>query len=121
MTTTSRRYYSDMGLEFLSRAQTYLAEDDLRQASEKGWGAAAQMVKGVAQTRGWPHNSHHHLFRAIERLADEADDEQLRTLFHAANSLHINYYEGWMERGMVANGLTEVATLVEKLDPLSTA
>ena len=44
--TTNGQYYSDTGREFIARARTYLAEDDLLQASEKGWGAAAQMVQG---------------------------------------------------------------------------
>ena len=35
--------------ELLAKAQEALDQDDLLQASEKGWGAAAHMVKGVAE------------------------------------------------------------------------
>ncbi len=110
---------SDTGHEFLARARTYLAEDDLRQASEKGWGAAAQLVKAAAETRGWPHRSHRDLYITINRLADEGGDEQLRDLFDSASALHINFYEDWMPPDMVARSLTRVSDLVERLDALT--
>ena len=51
--TQRTQYHDATGREFLARARAYLAEDDLLQASEKGWGAAAQMVKAAAEARGW--------------------------------------------------------------------
>ena len=115
---TNGQYYSDTGRDFLARARTYLAEDDLSQASEKGWGAAAQMVKAAAESRGWRHNGHRDLYTAINRLADETGDPNLRRLFHTASSLHANFYEGWQPREMVEQGLSDVAELVETLDAL---
>ncbi len=117
--TTNGQQYSDTGREFLARARTYLAEDDLLQASEKGWGAAAQMVKAAAESRGWRHRSHRDLYVAIGRLAEEAGDPSLRALFHSASSLHTNFYEGWQPEDMVEQGLTDVAELVGKLDGLT--
>lgn len=38
------RYYNVKGWDFLTKARNYLAEGDLLQASEKGWGAAAEVV-----------------------------------------------------------------------------
>ena len=111
-------YHAETGRDFLARARAYLAEDDLLQASEKGWGAAAQIVKAVAESRGWAHNGHGQLFEAINRLANETRDEQLRVLFHSANSLHANFYEGWMPREMVEAGIDQVADLVAKLEEL---
>ena len=111
-------YYNTTGWEFLARARTYLAEDDLLQASEKGWGAAAQMVKSVAEARGWPHNGHHHLWRTINRLADETGDRDIRMAFGAAGELHINFYEGRLSRDVIKENLTDVAGLVSKLEAL---
>ena len=102
----------------MDKAWKYLHEGDLIQASEKGWGAAAQMVKAAAEARDWRHNGHGELFRAINRLADETDDRQLRTLFHVANSLHVNFYEGWLPQELVEDGLEQVAELVRRLDRL---
>ena len=42
----------------LEQARTELAAGDVRQASDKGWGAAAQAVKTVAVVRGWKHRNH---------------------------------------------------------------
>ena len=108
-------YHNATGRDFMAKAWKYLDEGDLAQASEKGWGAAAQMVKAAAESRNWRHNGHAELYRAIDRLSD---DEQLRALFHAASSLHINFYEGWLPREMVRNGLAQVTELVGKLERL---
>lgn len=118
MTTDTPRYH-DTGREFLARARTYLDEEDLLQASEKGWGAAAQMVKAAAHARGWRHRSHRDLYRAVDRLVEETGDRDLWTLFHTASSLHANFYEGWQTREMVEQGVSDVAALVEKLDGLT--
>ena len=109
-------YHKAASHDFMEKAWKYLDEGDLVQASEKGWGAAAQMVKAAAEARDWRHKSHVELYRAVDRLADESDDEQLQELFHFASSLHINFYEGWMPRRMVRIGLAKVGELVDSLE-----
>ena len=47
--------------EMLAKAEEALAQDDLLQASEKGWGAAAHMVRAIAERRGWAHKGHSEL------------------------------------------------------------
>ncbi len=111
-------YHNAAGRDFMAKAWKYFHEGDLVQASEKGWGAAAQMVKAAAEVRGWRHQSHGELYQAIDMLADESDDEHLRELFHAASALHINFYEGWMPRRMVGSGLGQVGHLVDSLERL---
>ncbi len=51
-----------------AQARAELAGGDARQASEKGWGAAAQIVKAVANSRGWQHRGHSLLFDAVGDL-----------------------------------------------------
>ena len=63
--------YAQAARHLLEQASAELAQDDVRQASEKGWGAAAQMVKAVAEQRGWQHRQHAALFAAVSRLVDE--------------------------------------------------
>ncbi len=118
--TSNGSSYSDTGHEFLARARTYLAEDDLRQASEKGWGAAAQLVKAAAETRGWPHRSHRDLFHTVTRLVEETGDGELHSRFGIAAALHTNFYEGWLDRDTVEDHLIHVGELVERLDALTT-
>ena len=115
---TQRQQYATISREFLAKARAALAQGDLDQASEKGWGAAAQMVKAIAEQRGWPHNGHGYLFQNLSRLVAETGDRQLGTLFHVANSLHVNFYEHWLPADLVESGLEEVDELVGKLERL---
>ena len=55
--------YQQASEHFLAQARLELAGGDLAQASEKGWGAAAQMLKAIAERRGWEHNRHRHYHR----------------------------------------------------------
>ncbi len=102
----NRPSHQEQGRISLAQAEEELAKDDLRQASEKGWGAASQMVKAVADARGWDHKGHAQLFKAVGSLADEHDDKALRRLFSSANDLHINFYDRIPEpaRGFCAHG-----------------
>ena len=104
--------------DFIGRAQRYLAAGDLLQASEKGWGAAAEMVKAVAESRGWEHVSHRDLWRAVNRVAVESGDEELRSFFSIAGQLHTNFYEGWLPVEFVEDHLGQVGELLRRLAPL---
>ena len=101
---TQNNDYANAGRGVLAKAFEDLAKGDLRQASEKGWGAAAQMVKAVATRRGCDHDGHGYLFQVVGRLVVETGDDQLSSLFHVANSLHSNFYENWLPEEMVRSG-----------------
>ena len=53
---TSSTYHVASG-QLLRQAKVELAAGDVRQASEKGWGAAAQIVKAIAARRDWEHQT----------------------------------------------------------------
>ena len=91
---------------------------DMRQASEKAWGAAALAVKAAAEQRGWVHDSHVRLFDNVKRISQETGDAELHDLFHVANSLHQNFYEGWQTDDSVQRGIQRVRVLVDRLDAL---
>ncbi len=114
----SRLAYRDQSRAYLEQANEELARDDLRQASEKGWGAASQIVKAVAEERGWEHRGHRQLHDAVSMLVDETGDEDLSALFAVANHLHINFYEGWLDRSIVALHLRQVARFIDKVEAL---
>ena len=117
MATAAERH-SITSRELLVKAEESVAQDDLLQASEKGWGAAAHMVKGLAQNRGWQHNGHRELYQVVNRLAQETDDRGLRILFNSASALHSNFYEDWMPKEMVEDSLTQVREFLQKLEDL---
>ena len=114
--TTRTNYHSDTAAEFLIKGRAHLAEGDLLQASEKGWGAAAQMVKAVAETRGWRHSTHGDLYRAVHRLAGESPDQRLGILFRSASALHQNFYEGDMPEEAVAEGIDDMEQFAAALE-----
>ena len=76
--------YKEASRVLLSQEERELAQGDARQALEKGWGAAAQMVKSVAARRGWERRNHAALYNVIARLVSEAGDDEIRRLFAVA-------------------------------------
>ena len=118
--TEDEESFTTAARELFVKAQAALAQNDLRQASEKGWGAAAQMVKAVATRRGWEHQSHAALFEVVRRLMLESGDAGLQALFHIANSLHSNFYENWMQSEAIEVGLDQVEEFLHGLERLMT-
>ena len=111
--------YGTMSRDLLGKARQALAEGDLIQASEKGWGAAAQAVKAVAEHRGWPLSSHGALFTVVNRLVAETGDRRIGELFSAGNALHQNFHEHWMPPESVKGNLDSIDELVARLEPLA--
>ena len=83
--------YQQAAWAFMDQALDELLGGDVVQASEKGWGAASQMVKAIAEARGWQHRSHVSLFSAVDRIARETGQPEIRRLFDVASSLHVNF------------------------------
>jgi hypothetical protein len=110
--------YQQASEHFLDQARRELAAGDLAQASEKGWGATTQMLKALAEQRGWEHNRHRHYHRAANRLRAETGDGDIRRLFAVASDLHENFYENDMDAALVAESLDDVEALLDKLRPL---
>lgn len=111
--------YQQASQRFMAQARVELAQGDLQQASEKGWGAVTQLLKAIADRRDWEHNRHRHYLRIISRLRAETGDGDIRRLFNAASALHENFYENEMASADVADGLEDVAALLNKLRPLA--
>ena len=108
--------YRTASRHLLAQGFTELASGDARQASEKGWGAATQMLKAVAEQRGWQHNNHRALYRIVERLVQENNDREIHNLFHVANGLHVNFCENWATDASIKDGLQDIERLLDKLD-----
>ena len=100
---------------FLSQAWDELDKKDLCQASEKGWGAAAQMVKAVASARGWRHESHRQLLLSVKMLARENSEVELWMPFGGAQMLHANFYDDFMDAEDVLAHLQRASSFVETL------
>jgi hypothetical protein len=103
---------------FLAQARQELAAGDLPQASEKGWGATTQILKAIAEQRGWEHDRHRHYLRIASRLRAETGDGDISRLFGVANLLHENFHENDMSSDDVADSLDDVEALLDKLIPM---
>ena len=103
--------------EYWRKAPGYLAEGDLCQAGEKGWGAVAQLTKAVATLRNWQHYDHVAIQEAVTALAEESP-EQMETIYDglaAAEQLHGNFYEVYMTANRAALALAKLRPLLEIL------
>ena len=111
--------YREASRKLLAQGLEELTRGDTQQASEKGWGSAAQMFKAIAEGRGWDHRGHHQIRGVATRLARETGDAEIRRLYRVASDLHTNFYENIDPPDEVAAGLKDVALLLDKLEPLA--
>ena len=114
------RNYAAASFELMTKAHDYLRDGDLRQASEKGWGAAAQIVKAVAEH--WRdadvvHGRHQDLRALVAGLATADREPDLDAAFHAAQDLHENFYEDNLPQYIVDLDLRQVNEFIVKMAP----
>ena len=104
--------------EFLGKAREYLAQGDLHQASEKGWGAASHMAKAVALAQGWSYDTHAEFSVVLNQARQATGEDRLRGLRGIANDLHGNYYR--RKRHLDAEEITrDIASMAEPLELLA--
>jgi xylose isomerase len=78
-------------------------------------GAATQIVKALAAKEGRELRSHSELWAYIDELAEKLNNRELRRLWRTANSLHQNFYEGWMPSRDVIYALEDVKEFIKML------
>ena len=110
--------YHERRRHYLGQAREELRQGDLLQASEKGWGAAAQIIKALADERGINHRHHAALQVTVDTIMEETGDTDFNVLFESANGLHRNFYEGRMIRATVELHLQRVGQFVDKVENL---
>ena len=113
--------YRQQARAFLTKSRQYLAEDDLHQASEKGWGAAAWMAKSVADAQGWEYRKHDQFSVVLNNARQLTGDTRLPGLRSIANELHSNFYKRklLLNADAIAVDLEHIATLLDILEPLT--
>ncbi|MXZ03904.1 MAG: hypothetical protein F4Y88_09665 [Chloroflexi bacterium] len=112
--------------EHVQRAQQFLADADREldagdhfQASEKLWGAASHMIIAEMHRRGLKQSGHRAMINAIEQIAEDADEPSLRTNFAIAESLHANFYHGFMQPQDVRRHRSHIHEFVGKMNRLT--
>ena len=113
--------YRQQARIFLTKSRQYLTEDDLHQASEKGWGAAAWMAKAVADAQGWEYRKHEQFNVVLNNARLLTGDGRLPGLRGIANDLHTNFYKRrlLLNAEAIAVDLDHMAVLLDILEPLT--
>ena len=106
MTTAT---YRTAAHHLLQQANAEFQLQDLRQASEKAWGAVAQITKAYAESLSPPayHRSHGSLKTIARNLAQGTGNPDFLALFNAVERLHVNFYENTRSAGAVQAGMVD--------------
>ena len=115
MTTAT---YRAAAHHLLQQTNTEFHQGDLRQASEKAWGAAAQITKAYAQNQTPPtyHLSHRSLKDIARNLAANTNNQDFLILFNSIEQLHINFYENNRTAAVVQAGIEDAVEYITLVD-----
>ena len=108
--------YAELSRWCIGEADNYLRRRNNIQASEKGWGAAAQALKAIAEERGWNHNGHGLLVDIAKQVSDEQGRMDIVAWFGTAQSLHVNFYEDALPTDFIEDYLNVVKSLLPELE-----
>ena len=113
--------YRQRAREFLVKSHQYLADGDLHQASEKGWGAAAWMAKAAAEANGWGYERHPQFNVVLNSARRATADARLLGLAGIANDLHGNFFtrRRFLDPDSIALSLGQMELLLNILEPLT--
>ena len=109
------REYMTASEDLLAEAREELKKDNVRQAAEKVWGAAALTVKAYALLKDRKRiSSHSELWEYKRRLETElgkwAGDAWTRAV-----EMHVCFYEGWCNKEDVEKAVEAIRKLVNKV------
>ena len=106
--------HDQISTEFLRRSREYLDADQLLQASEKGWGAAAHAAKLYSETRdGLEYERHEQLGDVVLDMSRGTNDfRQISKWATSANRLHRNFYDDSLNASAIEECLNEVTQFV---------
>ena len=107
--------------QFLVDADREWDVGDAHQASEKLWGAAAQVVLAEMTRRGLPTSGHRRMILAVQQFAGEAEDRRMWILFRRARGLHSNFYHGFLNDFQFLWRRAAVHAFVAKMQAFSEA
>ena len=109
----------ELAKDFLERSKSYLAQGDLHQASEKGWGAASHIVKAVAAANNWQYESHDEFENVVLNARQRYRQPSLLEMSRAAEALHRNYYKRTLllNAEVIQRDVEAVETMVNTLQP----
>ena len=74
------------------------SQQNLAKASEFLWGAIAEAVKSIFALADKRLGSHREIINALRETVLKEEVEKKREYIRCANQLHINFYEGYVDK-----------------------
>lgn len=115
---TTIEEYRTAAHHLYDQALVELEAGDLRQASEKLWGATAQVLKSFAEKHGLAHDSHSHAYKVIREAVRESGKPEVGEWFKQAEALHGNFYENWMVGSEIRRSADDVKKLIDAVESI---
>ena len=103
---------------FLRQAREELAKEDLLQAANKAWGAAAYAIKAVAEKRRWFNDADWRLQETASVIASEQEDNYIVLGFMAARQAHYHFYHHEYHAHTYQQIIDATEVMVNKIDSL---
>ena len=114
--TASVEDRAQISKRMIQQARVELDAGDRLQATEKVWGALAQIMKAHGQQRGWMNlGSHRTVGHIARQLAAEFDDVRIIDAYVAADNGHRNFYDNEMSPSEIEEIITAVADVLPEL------
>lgn len=115
--------YLQISRRALQQSRLHLAESDRLQASEKVSGAVSAALKGIAQLRGWRHESHALRASVASQLGAELGHSTpaAQTLYlgrSAGDDQHNNYYENFLFENDILQSIEAAESFVKTVAQL---
>ncbi|MEB3779121.1 MAG: PaREP1 family protein [Desulfurococcales archaeon] len=107
--------YVEEAQALMEQAQEELAKGNIRQASEKVWGAAALAVKAYAAWREKRRLASHGEIWEYTLVLRRELGEWVGDAWAQASAMHTCFYEGWCREEHVEQALKRVERLVEEV------
>lgn len=105
-----------ISLRLIQQARVELESGDRLQATEKVWGALAQMLKAHGQQRGWMNlGSHRTVGRIAQQLGAEYPEIGVLNAYIAADNGHRNFYDNEMSPPEIEDIITVVARVLPEM------
>lgn len=107
--------YINAAEELLGETREELEKNNVRQAAEKLWGAAALAVKAYALWREGKRLSSHGELWEYKRVMEKELGKWVYGTWAIAQSMHVCFYEGWCVKEDIENALEEIEKLVREV------
>ena len=107
--------YAKLHEKYLREAEELYAEKDFVQSGEKYWGAVTALLNAIGVREKLPYYSHRDLKEVSLYLTRAKKDPDYTRLFSSVETLHANYYHGFLVEETFNIHREDAMKLIEKL------